>query len=321
MKRITVFVAIVFGSAIPCLAQPEAVSTSVTVHLNGAVDRVFELFDPLNRSLWDQDWEIEIVSPAGETKTRDGVVFRRLSDLETAWTVAVFDRDHHIAEFAYERSNLYEIALRVHCEEKTPNTTVANITYTALPKTDDIRRALDHQLEKQIMEMAKGEEGWETKINYYLSHDARVEVFEPLAIEKQHRFEFNVAPDELFPLLNPAGGNHWTPSTPKYVFGSADEPSGAMWTVGDGWMVLAEYNPDALCMKSVLYIPDTEFMIEKARCEVSPNGGTVLTVSWRVAGISKDGNDAVQAFFDQHWDMRMNMIKKSYEGLLSAAPN
>ncbi len=86
-------------------------------------------------------------------------------------------------------------------------------------------------------------------------------------------------------------------------------------------MVVAEYNPEAMYMKSVLYIPDTEFMIEEARCEPASDGGCILTVTWRVAGISRDGNEAVQGFFDKHWDMRMNMIKKSYQDLLALGTN
>jgi hypothetical protein len=70
-------------------------------------------------------------------------------------------------------------------------------------------------------------------------------------------------------------------------------------------------------MKTVLYIPDVEFMIEEVRCQPGADGGTTLIVTWRVAGLSEDGNDAVQAFFDNHWDMRMGMIEETYKRLLA----
>ena len=94
-----------------------------------------------------------------------------------------------------------------------------------------------------------------------------------------------------------------------------------MWRIGDGWMVVAEYDPEALTMKTVLFIPGTEFMIEEMRCEAGPQGRTVATVAWRVAGVSVEGNAAVQGFFDKHWDMRMRMIEKTYNDLIAENVN
>jgi hypothetical protein len=308
-------------SAVPLFAQTESTSTTVALRLAGSIDNVFELFDPMNRSQWDEDWEIEIVSPEGETHANTGVAFKRLSDPETIWTIVSLDREGYAMEFSYQRPNMYSMSVEIRCKEDKPETTIATITHTALAETDQIREVLAHQIEQKIRNMAKGEEGWETKINHYLKTGIKFEIFVPLAIERQHQIEFRAAPHELFALMNPTGGNHWTASTPKYVFGSPEKPSEAMWMVGDGWMVVAEHNPDALYMKSVLYIPDFEFMIEEARCEPASEGGCILTVTWRVAGISRDGNEAVRGFFDKHWDMRMNMIKKSYDDLLAASTN
>ena len=92
-----------------------------------------------------------------------------------------------------------------------------------------------------------------------------------------------------------------------------------MWRVRDGWMVVADYAPASMTMKTVLYLPDTEFMLEEIRCAPGNQGGTTMTVMWRVAGISAGGNAAVQGFFDQHWDMRMRMIEAFYRDRLENA--
>lgn len=137
-------------------------------------------------------------------------------------------------------------------------------------------------------------------------------VFEPLAIERSHTLRFDMAPAELFELMNPAGGNHWARTTPAYIFGSAGMPEGSMWKTRDTWLLVADYDAERLSMKTVLYIPDVEFMIEEARCVASEDGGTVLEINWRVAGLSRDGNAAVQGFFDTHWEKRMERIEASY---------
>ena len=43
-----------------------------------------------------------------------------------------------------------------------------------------------------------------------------------------------------------------------------------------------------------------------------------MTVTWRVAGLPPDGNEAVQAFFDQNWDQRMAMLEESYRAEFKA---
>lgn len=145
-----------------------------------------------------------------------------------------------------------------------------------------------------------------------VEYGAKLQPFRPVAIACDHRIQFDAPPREVFALLNPAKGNHWTPTTPDYVFGAADKPGEAMWKWHDGWMVVADYNETSLTMKTVLYIPDIEFMIEEATCIPRDDGGTELHVTWRVAGLSEAGNEAVQNFFDTHWDLRMESIARTY---------
>lgn len=299
---------------------PEPTTATAMVLLNAPVDEAFALFDPFNRSKWDSDWEIEVVSPKGAQRIQAGLVFRRLTDPQVHWKIERLDRRAHVVEFSYAKPKLYDMTVRIHCEA-AGGTTRAVVTYAGVGKSQHASAALDHQLAHQIEDMIHGEQGWQNKINHYLEHGTRMRSFEPLAIERRHTIEFTAPPDEIFELMNPADGNHWTASTPKYVFGSRLRPSGAMWAERDGWMAVADYDTHAMHMTTVLYIPDVEFMIEQVRCEATPTGGTTVTITWRVAGISAEGNDAVQAFFDQHWDMRMNMIETTYRDVLAKDVN
>ena len=95
------------------------------------------------------------------------------------------------------------------------------------------------------------------------------DAFTPLAIEREHKINFDASPEEVFSLLNPEGGNHWSRDTPAYVFGAPDQPNEA-----------------------------------------------TLHITWRVAGLSEQGNKDVQQFFDAGWDWRMEGIQKTYNSLL-----
>ncbi len=53
-------------------------------------------------------------------------------------------------------------------------------------------------------------------------------------------------------------------------------------------------------------------MIEELRCDPAPGGGTTMTVTWQVAGLPPGGNEAVQSFFDRHWDQRMARLEESF---------
>jgi hypothetical protein len=72
-------------------------------------------------------------------------------------------------------------------------------------------------------------------------------------------------------------------------------------------------------MSTILSIPEVEFMLEEVRCAPGEQGGTTMTITWRVAGVSKAGNDAVQTFFDSHWDWRMGSIERTYAEKLAKA--
>lgn len=142
--------------------------------------------------------------------------------------------------------------------------------------------------------------------------------FEPQGFERSQEIPFDAAPKFIFELMNPARGNHWTRDTPRYVFGDSTNADGSMWNVGDRWLMVADYDETDLSMKTVLVIPEVEFMIEKATSSADGSGGTILTVDWRVAGLSDDGNQSAKRFFDTHWDGRIQEIRRTYERLLNS---
>lgn len=144
------------------------------------------------------------------------------------------------------------------------------------------------------------------------------EEFTPLTVERQHTITLDFPPDDVFAAMSPADGNHWVKTTPDYLFGSSAALGGAMWRVRNGFMLLTEYDPVVKVMRTVFFIPATEFMVEEIRCAPGFSGGTTMAVTWRVAGISNESNAAVQGFFDNHWERRMDSIEKTYARILSA---
>ncbi|MDH3196906.1 MAG: hypothetical protein OEO21_01565 [Candidatus Krumholzibacteria bacterium] len=303
------------GSAAPA-ETPDRATATVPLEADGSPGEVFDLFLPTRRAVWDPDWEIEIISPDGASAVTEGGTFRRLADPHTTWQLLKLDRERYVIELAYEKPAVYVMHVRIECAEPSPGMTQVALTYTAEGKTESMRETLALQLEHQIQERAFGKEGWQVLLAHYLEHGTRFEPFQPVAIERTHTVDFDAAPAEVFRQLNPRDGNHWTAATPDYVFGSENEPARAMWRMRESWYVLADYDEQTLSMRTVLFIPEIECLIEEVRCERNGGGGTTMTVGWRVAGLSPEGNEAVQAFFDNHWSRRMSALEESYRARL-----
>ena len=88
-------------------------------------------------------------------------------------------------------------------------------------------------------------------------------------------------------------------------------------TRDNAWMTVGDYSSQAMSLNNIYFIADTEFMIEQVQCKVGKNGGTLVNVIWRVAGISEESNQAVQGFFDQNWDARMQRLEDTYRTRLT----
>jgi hypothetical protein len=153
MTKVIIAAAFAALTCVPCIAQnaePTGASAIVTVKFDAPVDDVFSLFDPINRSKWDQDWEIEIVSPAGETITKKGFRFRRLSETDRVWTIVELDRKMRFIELSYTKPETYDMTVQIQCEDNPRGATKVTITYTGFGLTEMIRTVLTRQLQHQI---------------------------------------------------------------------------------------------------------------------------------------------------------------------------
>ena len=73
-----------------------------------------------------------------------------------------------------------------------------------------------------------------------------------------------------------------------------------MFRIGkDRWYVVAGNNPRDPVYRSVLLMPDVEFMVNEIRLTRGPEEGTTAaTVMWRIVGVSENANSATQEFLD-----------------------
>ena len=307
------------NGAVPAAAAADSrppISATATMAVPGTPNEVFSLFTPEGRSVWDPEWEIEITSPGRERRDGPGARFQFQGKRETVWEVVALDTERRMLDMKYVRPDQLSMAVRIVCAEAEPGHVTVAVTYTAIAPSDVMQRALGSALAHQIEDLVVGKDGWRDRLTHYLREGVRWVPFEPVAIERQHVAHLDAPPDQLLAIANPAGGNHWTTGTPDYLFGSPEEPSGAMWRSRDRWFLVADYDSITRSIKTVLLIPEIEFMIEELRFDPAPEGGTTMHVTWRVAGLPPGGNEAVEAFFDRAWDHRMAMIEESYRSQL-----
>lgn len=126
------------------------------------------------------------------------------------------------------------------------------------------------------------------------------DTFEPLNVELKHTITIGGTPDEVFPLLGPEGSRLLMNTEIVYFFGSGDELPGAMFRIGeDRWYVVAEHNPKDLVYRSVLLMPDVEFLVNEIRLAPGlKERETMATVTWRIVGVSENASREIQDYLD-----------------------
>ena len=133
------------------------------------------------------------------------------------------------------------------------------------------------------------------------------EIFKPDLIERSHSVQIDADPDEVFKLLAPGQAKKWSQSKhnfdkQKLFSGTNGEIAGhTLLLTGDHgqiWSVVAEYNREDRLLRKINIYPGIEFLINEMRCDSNPRGGTTLTVTWKVTGMTNDGNEAVRNFMD-----------------------
>ena len=138
-----------------------------TITVNGTLETVWPLFDPLNEGKWAAAWQPEILHPTDGT-VKEGMVVRtpdghgkRGTNSSLIWMVTRYDTENH--RITYTVSNPERIfTVDVQCSKHDESHTDASITYNFVGLTDlgntTIERSAKHM---DLM-------SWQKLINHYL---------------------------------------------------------------------------------------------------------------------------------------------------------
>jgi hypothetical protein len=142
-------------------------SRTATIVLNGSVDIVFPLFEPLEEKKWEDKWDPVILYPVSG-RTEEGMVFTTPAqdkhEVVYTWIVSKFNPDLRLIEYIVSTYHRVWI-ISVGCEALSDIQTRATIRYTYTSLTP-----LGNTLNKQaIMKMYERDlKDWEEAINHYL---------------------------------------------------------------------------------------------------------------------------------------------------------
>lgn len=137
------------------------IKKQATITLDGDVDIVWPLFDPLSESKWVQEWQPEFLYPADGT-VREGIVFRTHGEL--VWVVTRHESDNHRITYTVGHTDRV-FTVDVRCREHAGNHTDATISYSFVGLTDAGNRSNEHSAERLFK---FGLKDWQKMINHYL---------------------------------------------------------------------------------------------------------------------------------------------------------
>ena len=117
---------------------------SHTFRVQGHIDQVFGLFDPVSERDWVHDWDPQPIFPT-ELSREAGTVFTLHRDGRTAvWTVLRHDPAQHAAEYLVAESEYLHRWIRVSCSATDGESTSVSVSYVTTALSDegqqDLRR-------------------------------------------------------------------------------------------------------------------------------------------------------------------------------------
>lgn len=132
-------------------------------------------------------------------------------------------------------------------------------------------------------------------------------IFKPDLIERSHSVQVNAEPDEVFRLFAPTETEKWSQrrryfETQKLISGADGDLSGysvfLSGSRGQIWSSVAKYDKEERLLRKIEIYPGIKFQVSEYRCVSNPNGGTTLIATWKVTGMTTEGNEAVRNFMD-----------------------
>ena len=143
------------------------VTRSHVLSLNGGIDDVFGLFDPIGEKKWSEDWNpLMVFPPSGicqgavfETKGKD--------ERKTIWVISAFDLNNRSIIYTTVTPDFKVSVIEVKCEPDDISHTKAHVTYTVTALSEKGTQYLDSFSEDYYHRMMTH---WEEAINHYLQH-------------------------------------------------------------------------------------------------------------------------------------------------------
>lgn len=106
-------------------------------NLEGPIDQVFRLFDPVSEREWVDDWDPTPIYPA-ELSRAEGTVFTLARDGRTAvWTVLRYSPVQHVAEYLVTEYDYQHRWIYVSCSAETDQTTQVTVRYVTTALSPD----------------------------------------------------------------------------------------------------------------------------------------------------------------------------------------
>jgi len=150
----------------------KSVTQTGTIHLNGAIHRVFPFFGPVREKEWAPGWNPQIVFPIGP-EIAEGMVFTVQQDKNgiAYWMVTRFDPATHTIAYANVIPGLLAVRIQIACRAAGDQQTDVTVTYqhTAL---SDAGNQIVEQLDDKASEAKMAH--WQHAINHLLATGKRI---------------------------------------------------------------------------------------------------------------------------------------------------
>lgn len=125
------------------------------------------------------------------------------------------------------------------------------------------------------------------------------ENFVPMRISDTRSVPVDAAPHDVFWLLTPEGEREWVPGWDPQYLGSPELREGLIFsTAADGKLtvwVVNEVDHERCRASYHRFTPSLKSGLVEVRCDSNSRGGTELTVSYSMVGLSEAGNREIQA--------------------------
>lgn len=149
--------------------KSKKVSKTATILLNGSIENVFPLFNPIEEQKWEPAFIPQFIYPSDET-VQEGMSFKtggHGDETEYLWIITKYDQSKHLIQYLVSTSNRYW-TITVKCSESGDKSapTSANITYTYYALNETGIQMNSKSLERMYSRELKD---WEEAINTYLN--------------------------------------------------------------------------------------------------------------------------------------------------------